>query len=45
MQYGLKLRKEEVNLMEKLTNELLSELNCNTAIITVAKEFMEQQTA
>lgn len=31
VQYGLKLRREEVNLMEKLTNELLSELNCNTA--------------
>lgn len=30
VQYGLKLRREEVNLMEKLTNELLSELNCNT---------------
>lgn len=33
VQYGLKLRREEVNLMEKLTNELLSELNCNTAFI------------
>ncbi len=31
VQYGLRLRREEVNYMEKLTNELLSELNCNTA--------------
>ena len=31
VQYGLRLRREEVNYMEKLTNGLLSELNCNTA--------------
>ena len=39
VQYGLRLRRDEVNYMEKLTNELLSKLNCNTAFtIPIGKE-------